>query len=108
MARLEEESFNPPGHLVDEVSDPRADATLEFLGTADATAMEGTACAILTPAIRAKLREMEPGQALEVRVDDPSAREDLASWCRLSGNVLLATREDPPGVLRAWLRKKDG
>jgi TusA-related sulfurtransferase len=41
-------------------------------------------------------------------VDDPAAREDLESWCRLSGNALIAEREGPPGVLRAWLRKKDG
>jgi hypothetical protein len=26
----------------------------------------------------------------------------------LSGNALLAAREEPPGVLRVWLRKKDG
>ena len=51
---------------------------------------------------------MAPGQVLEVRVDDPSARGDLESWSRLSGNELIAAREEPPGVLRAWLRKKDG
>jgi TusA-related sulfurtransferase len=51
---------------------------------------------------------MEAGQILEVRVDDPAAREDLESWSRLSGNALLAAREEPSGVLRAWLRKKDG
>jgi TusA-related sulfurtransferase len=45
---------------------------------------------------------------LEVRVDDPSAREDLVSWRRLSGNELLAARKEPPGVLRAWLRKIRG
>jgi TusA-related sulfurtransferase len=70
--------------------------------------MDGTTCAILTPAIRAKLCEMEAGQVLEVLVDDLSAREDLESWSRLSGNALLAAREGPPGVLRAWLCKKDG
>jgi TusA-related sulfurtransferase len=92
----------------DDASVPRADATLELLGTVNSSEMEGTTCAILTPAIRAKLREMEAGQVLEVRVDDPAAREDLESWSRLSGNALLAAREEPSGVLRAWLRKKAG
>jgi len=93
---------------MDEASIPRADATLEMLGTANSGAMDGTTCAILTPAIRAKLREMASGQVLEVRVHDPAAREDLESWSRLSGNALIAAREEPSGVLRAWLRKKDG
>ena len=94
---------------VDSVGFPTADAMLEMLGAAnDAGKMDGTTCAILTPAIRAKLREMEAGQVLEVRVDDPAAREDLASWCRLSGNELLAVREESSGVLRAYLRKKGG
>jgi TusA-related sulfurtransferase len=96
------------GGAVDDASFPRADAELELLGSANSSPMEGAACAILTPAIKAKLREMAAGQVLEVRVDDLTAREDLESWCRLSGNELLAAREDPPGVLRAYLRKKDG
>jgi TusA-related sulfurtransferase len=96
------------GEAANDATVPRADATLELLGTADSGAIEGTTCAILTPAIKAKLREMEAGQVLEVRVDDPSAREDLESWSRLSGNTLIAAREESSGILRAWLRKKDG
>ncbi len=82
-----------------------ADAVLDLAFMPEA---EGSTCAVLTPAIKAKLREMSAGQVLEVRASDPSAREDLASWCRLSGNALLAAREEPPGTLRAWLRKKAG
>jgi TusA-related sulfurtransferase len=93
---------------VDDVGFPAADAVLELLGTTNASAMAGTTCATLTPAVRVKLREMEAGQVLEVRVDDPSARGDLESWSRLSGNELIAEREEPSGVLRVWLRKKAG
>lgn len=83
---------------------PEPDATLEWLGADPA---EGTVCALLTPAIRAKLRDMAAGQVLEVRVDDPTAREDMASWCRLSGHTLLAmVEQDSPRMLRAYLRKK--
>jgi tRNA 2-thiouridine synthesizing protein A len=84
----------------------KADAILEMRSSPDAARSTGATCALLTPAIKAKLREMHAGQVLEVRVDDPTAREDLASWCRLSGNELLAAREVPPGTLSAFVRKK--
>jgi TusA-related sulfurtransferase len=46
-----------------------------------------------------------------VRVDDPEAKGDIESWCRLSGNELLAmaTPEQPPeerGNLWFYLKKK--
>lgn len=84
---------------------PASDAVLEWMVT---DAAEGTVCALLTPAIKAKLREMAPGQVLEVRVNDMTARDDIASWCRLSGHELLAMVEKPPHLLRAYLRKKQG
>jgi TusA-related sulfurtransferase len=63
-------------------------------------------CAVLTPAIKAKLREMAAGQILEIRVNDPTAEGDIASWCRLSGNELIAGIEDSPQVMRLFVRKK--
>lgn len=82
---------------------PQADALLEMLGTADVT---GTTCAVLTPAIKAKLRELEAGQVLEVRVDDPSAREDITVWCRLAGHDLLNVVDEMPHYMRYFLGKK--
>jgi tRNA 2-thiouridine synthesizing protein A len=82
--------------------DPHADALLEILDTSQ---MQGTTCALLTPAIKAKLRELQPGQVLEIRVDDPLARDDIASWCRLAGHELLTTVEEG-SRLRVFLRKK--
>lgn len=67
---------------------------------------QGAMCAVLTPAIKARLREMAAGQILEIRVNDPTAQEDIASWCRLTGNELLASSEEPPQVLRLFVRKK--
>jgi tRNA 2-thiouridine synthesizing protein A len=86
----------------------KADAVLEMHTTSDVAGSAGATCALLTPAIKAKLREMDAGQVLEVRVGDLTAREDLASWCRLSGNELLAAREISPGILNAYVRKKKG
>ncbi len=63
-------------------------------------------CAVLTPAIKQKLGELRSGQVLEVRVDDPSAREDIAAWCRLSGNQLVLMNEGDGAELHFWVRKK--
>lgn len=67
---------------------------------------QGASCAILTPAIKAKLREMDSGQVLRVQVHDPSARGDVEAWSRLSGNELLKTVEHEDGRLSFFLRKK--
>lgn len=84
---------------------PEPNAVLEWVSAAPT---EGTVCALLTPAIKAKLRELEAGQVLEVRVSDVTARDDIAAWCRLSGHTLLAMTEEPPQLLRVSLRKKQG
>jgi len=82
---------------------PAADAVLEMVGVGEE---DGTGCARLTPAVKAKLRELQPGQVLEVRVDDPAAREDIASWCRLTGHTLLAVTEAPPQTLHFFVRRQ--
>ncbi len=66
----------------------------------------GSTCAVLTPAIKSKLREMSAGQVLEVRVDDPSARGDIEAWCRLSGNILLKIIADKSQALQFFIKKK--
>jgi tRNA 2-thiouridine synthesizing protein A len=84
------------------VSPPHPDAVLEMVNVAEAT---GAICAVLTPAIKAKLKDLEPGQVLLVRVDDPSAYLDVQAWCNLTGNTLQATSEDD-GVFSFFIRKK--
>lgn len=78
-------------------------ALLEFYNTDESA---GPTCSLLTPAIKAKLRELTSGQVLEVRVDDPTAKEDILSWSRLSGNQVLAMFADEPQRLRFYLRKR--
>ncbi len=84
---------------------PHADDVLEQLNT---VAAPGATCATLTPAIKSKLREMQGGQVLEVRVDDPGAQEDIAAWCRLAGHELLAVVKAEPRQLICYIRKKSG
>ena len=60
------------GNTADGTADvPHADGLLEMVGKPE---LAGSTCAVLTPAVRARLRELEPGQVLEVRVDDPCGR----------------------------------
>lgn len=46
------------------------------------------ACGELLIALRARLQAM-PGEVLKLVARDPGAPEDLAAWCRLTGNTLL-------------------
>lgn len=92
-----------PGEAHEREEHGRAhDALLEFHSEAPDT---GSTCALLTPAIKAKLREMQSGQVLEVRVDDPSAKGDVEAWSRLSGNPLLEVIDERP-ALRFFVQKK--
>jgi len=86
-----------------EEKDPSSDELLEFHTGTEAG---GSTCALMTPAIRTKLREMQSGQVLEVRVDDPTARGDIEAWSRLSGNPLLEVIEDEGPELRFFVQKK--
>ena len=79
---------------------PVPDAVLEMLQASWAT------CALLTPEIKAKMRELKPGQVLLVRVGDPSATLDVQAWCGLTGNALQATSEQG-GVFSFFIKKKD-
>ncbi len=54
----------------------------------------GESCATLTPLIRARMRALPAGAVLELRTDDPTAPESLEAWCRLTGNELIATRDN--------------
>lgn len=87
-------------HPIRNVELPARDVLLEFHAT------DGTTCALLTPEIKFKLREMLSGQVLEVRVDDPTASGDIEAWCRLSGNSLLKISIGKGTELHYFIQKK--
>ncbi len=95
--------MNPEAPDTNPARPPQADVVLEMLDTSQ---RDGATCALLTPAIRSRLRQMAAGQVLEVRVDDPTARLDVEAWSRLTGHALLAIIAEPPNLLRVFLRKK--
>lgn len=49
----------------------------------------GLACVDLTPLIAKTMRDLESGEVLVVRTDDPAARVGVPAWCRLTGNRLV-------------------
>lgn len=79
-------------------------ATLEFLDSADSVGI--SACAVLTPNIKANLLALQPGQVLLVRTDDPFARLDVPAWCNLTGNVLQAIAQGENGIIEFFIRKE--
>ncbi len=83
--------------------DPIHDELLEFQTEASETS---STCAVLTPMINSKLRMMQTGQVLEVRVDDPTAKGDIEAWSRLSGNALLKVIDNKGQVMRFFVKKK--
>jgi len=51
------------------------------------------ACIDLTPLIAKAMRDLQPGEVLEVHTDDPAARVGVPAWCRLTGNRLVHTSD---------------
>ncbi len=80
----------------------KADDRLEF----KANAADGSTCALLTPAIKQKLGNLQSGQVLEVTVDDVTAKEDIEAWSRLSGNLLLKMDQTANQLLVFYIQKK--
>jgi len=54
------------------------------------------ACIDLTPLIAKTMRDLQPGEVLEVHTDDPAARVGVPAWCRLTGNRLMHVHSDRP------------
>lgn len=48
--------------------------------------------------IRQRIDPLPAGQLLEIRSAEPSVREDLRSWCRMTGNELVSERPVPGGT----------
>lgn len=59
-------------------------------------------CGPLVLELRARLKAM-PGRVLKVTARDTSAPEDLAAWCRVTGNTLL--KHDPCSH-SFWIRSR--
>ncbi len=74
----------------------KADATLDCFGLL---------CPMPIIETAKKLKELQEGEVLEVVSTDPGIKEDMPSWCRLTGNEFLGLEEEGE-LIRVYVRKR--
>jgi len=65
----------------------------------------GLACPMPIYKASAKIKELQPGQVLEVQSDDDGIEKDMPAWCRLTGNEYLGLSKEN-GEYHVYVRKK--
>jgi len=68
---------------------------------------KGLACPMPIVKTRKIMKEMEPGNVLEVQATDKGSTADLKAWAEGSGHYYLGTTEDA-GILTHYVRKSSG
>jgi len=54
----------------------------------------GIKCPRLLFEVHKKMGEMDVGQSLEIKADDPAFKLDIEAWCRRTGHLLVELLED--------------
>ena len=65
----------------------------------------GLACPMPIFKASNRIKELTPGQILEVQSDDDGIVKDMPAWCRLTGNEFLGITQEN-GEYHAYVRKK--
>lgn len=52
------------------------------------------------------IKEMAPGEVLEVIADDVGIKSDMPAWCDKTGNECLGT-EEAEGEIKVFVRKSE-
>ncbi len=52
-----------------------------------------------------KMNELKVGEVLEVISDDEGIIEDMPSWCKNSGQLMLKFEEEKEGVFKFYIKK---
>jgi len=65
----------------------------------------GLACPMPIFKTSNKIKELLPGQVLEIQSDDGGIEKDMPAWCKMTGNEYLGlTKEN--GEYRVFVKKK--
>jgi tRNA 2-thiouridine synthesizing protein A len=64
----------------------------------------GLACPMPIFKTSNKIKEMKPGQVLEVQSDDDGIEKDMPAWCTMTGNEYLGLTKDN-GEYHVYVRK---
>lgn len=54
----------------------------------------GLACPMPIFKTSQKIKEMGPGQVLEIQSDDDGIEKDMPAWCRMTGNEYIGLTRD--------------
>jgi tRNA 2-thiouridine synthesizing protein A len=65
----------------------------------------GLACPMPILKTSIKIKELRPGQILEVQSDDDGIEQDMPAWCKATGNEYLGM-EKQGEEYRSYVRKK--
>jgi tRNA 2-thiouridine synthesizing protein A len=60
----------------------------------------GQRCPLPVIALAKTIRQVEVGQIVRVRADDPAAAGDIPAWCRMTGQEFVRGRENEYDVRR--------
>ena len=66
--------------------------------------LKGLSCPLPIAKTAQAMRELQPGNVIEVLATDPGSVPDFNAWCQNTGNELVEQTEDA-GVFRILLRK---
>lgn len=53
-----------------------------------------------------RIKELKPGEVLEVVADDKGIKQDMPAWCQATGHEYLGIEEDSPEI-KVYVRKRD-
>jgi tRNA 2-thiouridine synthesizing protein A len=73
----------------------KADATLDCFGVL---------CPMPIIQTAKKMKELRPGQVLEIIATDRGIRDDMPAWCRTTGQEFLGMEEDGE-IIRVYVKK---
>lgn len=74
------------------------------LATARTLDFKGLSCPLPIVKTARAMRELAPGELVEVLATDPGSVKDFAAWAKTTGNALVATSQDG-AVYRFVIRK---
>jgi TusA-related sulfurtransferase len=51
-----------------------------------------------------RIKDLKPGEVLEVVADDKGIKQDMSAWCQTTGNEFLGVEEDG-GEIKVYVKK---
>jgi len=66
----------------------------------------GQCCPVPMVETNRAVKQMKPGELLEVICTDVGAKTDLSAWCRRTGHRLVEMRQDGEKFFRFFIRKR--